>query len=63
MSEREGSQRERGATRADRLALARFGLSEERALSEREGSQRERGATRADRLALAPVGLSEEQAE
>ena len=31
MSEREGSQRERGATRADRLALAPAGLSEERA--------------------------------
>jgi hypothetical protein len=31
MSEREGSQRERGATRADRLALAPGGLSEERA--------------------------------
>ena len=31
MSEREGSQRERGATRADRLAPAPAGLSEERA--------------------------------
>jgi len=31
MSEREGSQRERGATRADRLALASDDLSEERA--------------------------------
>jgi hypothetical protein len=31
MSEREGSQRERGAARADRLALAPDGLSEERA--------------------------------
>jgi hypothetical protein len=31
MSEREGSQRERGATRAGRLALAPGGLSEERA--------------------------------
>jgi hypothetical protein len=31
MSERECSQRERGATRADRLALAPGGLSEERA--------------------------------
>ena len=30
MSEREGSERERGATRADRLALAPAGLSEER---------------------------------
>jgi hypothetical protein len=29
MSEREGSQREWGATRADRLALAPAGLSEE----------------------------------
>ena len=32
MSEREGSQRERGAMRADRPALAPAGLSEERAL-------------------------------
>jgi hypothetical protein len=32
MSERECSQRERGATRADRLAPAPGGLSEERAL-------------------------------
>ena len=31
MSERERSQRERGATRAGRLALAPGGLSEERA--------------------------------
>jgi hypothetical protein len=31
VSEREGSQREWGATRADRLALAPAGLSEERA--------------------------------
>jgi hypothetical protein len=31
MSEREGSQRERGATRADQLALAPDGLFEERA--------------------------------
>ena len=53
MSECEGAQRERGATRA--------GLSGERALSEREGSQRERGATRAGRPALAPAGLSEER--
>ena len=53
LSEREGAQRERGATRA--------GLSGERALSEREGSQRERGATRAGRPALAPAGLSEER--
>jgi hypothetical protein len=29
MSEREGSQRERGATRAGRLALVPVGLSEE----------------------------------
>jgi hypothetical protein len=36
MSEREGSQRERGATRAGRSELARAGLSEEWALSERE---------------------------
>ena len=63
MSERKGSQRERGAMRADRLALAPDGLGEERALSEREGSQRERGATRADRLAPAPAGLSEERAQ
>ena len=63
MSEREGSQRARGATRADRLALAPASLSEEWALSEREGSQRERGATRADRLAPAPAGLSEERAQ
>jgi len=40
MSEREGSQRERGATRAGLLALAPADLSEEWALSEREGSQR-----------------------
>jgi phenylacetic acid degradation operon negative regulatory protein len=63
VSEREGSQRGRGATRADRPALAPDGLSEERAQSEREGSQRERGATRADRPALAPDGLSEERAQ
>jgi hypothetical protein len=63
VSEREGSQRERGATRAGRLALAPGGLSEERAQCEREGSQRERGATRAGRLALAPGGLSEERAQ
>jgi hypothetical protein len=31
MSEREGAQRERGATRADRLALAPGGPAEERA--------------------------------
>ena len=61
LSERESSQRERGAMRADRLALAPAGLSEEWALSERKGSQRERGATRADQLALAPAGLSEER--
>ena len=42
MSEREGSQRERGATRADRRALASVGLSEERVEREREDSQRER---------------------
>ena len=42
MSEREGSQRERGATRADRRALASVGLSEERVECEREGFQRER---------------------
>jgi glycerol-1-phosphate dehydrogenase [NAD(P)+] len=42
MSEREGSQRERGATRAARPALAPAGPAEERAQSEREGSQRER---------------------
>ena len=42
MSEREGAQRERGATRAGLLALAPAGLSEERAESEREGAQRER---------------------
>jgi hypothetical protein len=36
MSEREGSQRERGARRAVRLALAPAGLSEEWTLSERE---------------------------
>jgi hypothetical protein len=48
MSEREGSQRERGATRAGWSELARIGLFEERAQSEREGSQREWGATRAD---------------
>jgi hypothetical protein len=61
MSEREGSQRERGARRA----------AEERALSEREGSQRERGARRAARRAaprggagmgIAPAGPAEERA-
>jgi hypothetical protein len=62
MSEREGAQRERGATWADRPALAADGLSGERAPSEREGAQRERGATWADRPALAPDGLSEERA-
>jgi hypothetical protein len=56
------SERERGATRAARPALAPGGLSEEWALSERECSQRERGATRAGRRALAPGGLSEEWA-
>jgi hypothetical protein len=70
MSEREGSQRSRGARRAGRLAAPRegagmgrapAGLSEERTLSEREGSQRSRGARRAGRLALAPAGLSEER--
>jgi hypothetical protein len=61
MSEREGSQRERGATRADRPALAPGGLSEEWAECEREGSQRERGATRPGRLALAPAGRAEER--
>jgi hypothetical protein len=63
MSTREGSQRVRGATRADRLALAPAGLSEERTQCTREGSQRVRGATRADRLALAPAGLSEERTQ
>ena len=63
MSEREGAQRERGAMRADLLALAPAGLSEERAESEREGAQRERGAMRAGLLALAPAGLSEERAQ
>jgi rhodanese-related sulfurtransferase len=63
LSEREGSQRERGAMRAGRSELARTGLSEERALSEREGSQRERGATRAGRSELARTGLSEERAQ
>jgi len=71
MSEREGSQRERGATRAARpaaprggagMGIAPAGLSEEREMSEREGSQRERGATRAARPAPAPAGLSEERA-
>ena len=62
-SEREGAQRERGATRAGVLALAPAGLSEGRAGSEREGAQRERGATRAGRPALAPAGLSEERAQ
>jgi hypothetical protein len=62
MSEREGAQRERGATRAGLLALAPADLSEERALSERGGPQRERAATRAGLPALAPVDLSEEQA-
>jgi len=61
MSEREGSQRERGATRAGRSERARAGLSEERALSKREGSQRERGATRAGRSERARAGLSEER--
>ena len=42
MSEREGSQRERGARRAGRLALAPGDLLEERAESEREGSRQER---------------------
>jgi len=62
MSEREGSQRERGARRSVRPALAPAGLAEERALSEREGSQRERGARRSVRPALAPAGLAEERA-
>jgi hypothetical protein len=49
MSERERSQRERGATRAGRLALAPVGPSEERELSERECSQRERGSGERER--------------
>jgi hypothetical protein len=52
MSTREGSQRVRGATRAERPARAPDGLSEEREMSTREGSQRVRGATRARRLRL-----------
>ena len=63
MSEREGSQRERGTTRAGLLALAPADLSEEWALSEREGSQRERGATRAGRSELARTVLSEERTQ
>jgi hypothetical protein len=47
MSEREGSQRERGATRTGRPELAKAGLPQERAMSEREGSQRERASGRA----------------
>ena len=43
MSTREGAQRVRGATRADRPALAPDGLSGERAVSTREGAQRVRG--------------------
>jgi hypothetical protein len=77
MSEREGSHRERVATRAGRSELARTGLSEEWALSEREhrglfgpryegrtggGAWRERVATRAGRSELARTGLSEEWA-
>ena len=55
MSEREGSQRERGARRAGRPALAPAALAEERAQREREGSQCQR--------ALAPAALSEERAQ
>jgi hypothetical protein len=40
MSEREGSQRERGATTADRTASAPGGLAEERALSDALGRLR-----------------------
>jgi large subunit ribosomal protein L4 len=43
VSEREGSQRERGATPAAGTAPAPAGQPGERGLSEREGSQRERG--------------------
>ena len=45
MSEREGAQRERGATRAVRPEERRPDRREEREMSERDGSQRERGAT------------------
>jgi hypothetical protein len=61
VSDCQGSQGERGATRAGPLALASAGLSEERARSEPEGSQGEWGATRAGLLALASAGLSEER--
>jgi len=70
MSEREGPQRERGARRAARPALAPAGLSGERALREREGPQRERGARRAGRpaaprggagIGTVPTGFSEER--
>jgi hypothetical protein len=43
MSEREGSQRERGATAAVRPEGRGLDRPEERGMSEREGSQRERG--------------------
>jgi uncharacterized protein (DUF488 family) len=45
VSEREGSQRERGATTAGRPEAGGQDRWEERARREREGSQRERGAT------------------
>jgi hypothetical protein len=63
MSEREGSQRERGATTAVGPEGRGPDSREERALSEREGSQRERGVMRAGRSALAPADLSEERAQ
>ena len=56
MSERERSQRERGARRAGRLAPAPGALSEEWTQCERERSQRERGATPAGRPAAPRVG-------
>jgi dolichol-phosphate mannosyltransferase len=63
MSEREGPQRERGATRAVRPAATPGGPAEERAQREREGPQRERGATRAVRPAATPGGPVEERAQ
>ena len=52
MSEREGPQRERGATVAVRPEGRGWDSRAERALSEREGPPRERGAT----MAVRPEG-------
>jgi cysteine desulfurase len=61
-SEREGSQRERGATAAVRPEGRGLDRREERAQGEREGSQRERGATAAVRPEGRGLDRTEERA-